>query len=150
MNDSQQLETFGVSAQAESETQTTVETRGFEFTVDEPEALGGTDEGPNPVEYLLGAWAGCLNVVAHPVAEEREIEIRDLEVALEGSLDPRKFLGIADDVRAGYQEIDATISVDTDANDEDLEAWLAAVEERCPVGDNVQNETPASVSFEKR
>ena len=93
MSESEQLERFGVSAQAESETETTVETRGFEFTVDEPEALGGTDEGPNPVEYLLGAWAGCLNVVAHTVAEEQDIEIRALEVDLEGGLDPKKFLG---------------------------------------------------------
>ena len=150
MSKSEQLETFSVSAQAESETQTTVETRGFEFTVDEPEALGGSDEGPNPVEYLLGAWAGCLNVVAHTVAEEREIEIDDLEVDLEGGLDPKKFLGFAEDVRAGYQEVDVTISVDTDADEDELEAWLAEVEDRCPVGDNVQNATPASVSFEKR
>ena len=149
MSESEQLEAFGVSARAENETETTVETRGFSFTVDEPEALGGTDEGPNPVEYLLGAWAGCLNVVAHTVAEERDIEIRDLEVDLEGGLDPKKFLGFAEDVRAGYQEIDVTISVDTDADEADLEAWLEEVEERCPVGDNIQNVTPASISFEE-
>lgn len=29
---------------------------------DEPESLGGTDSGPNPVEQLLGALGNCLAV----------------------------------------------------------------------------------------
>ncbi len=148
MSESEQTERFQVSANAESDTKTTVETRGFEFVVDEPAPLGGTDDGPNPVEYLLGAWAGCLNVVAHTVAEEYAFELEDVQVDLEGELNPARFLGLSDDPRAGYQEIEVTISVDTDADEATLEEWAAEVEERCPVGDNVQNATPATVDVE--
>ncbi|MFC4246457.1 OsmC family protein [Natribaculum luteum] len=148
MSESELTERFQVSANAVSDTKTTVETRGFEFVVDEPAPLGGTNDGPNPVEYLLGAWAGCLNVVAHTVAEEYAFELEDVQVDLAGELNPARFLGLSDDPRAGYQEIEVTISVDTDADEATLEEWAGEVEERCPVGDNVQNATPATVDVE--
>ncbi|WP_049920192.1 OsmC family protein [Halobiforma nitratireducens] len=148
MTDQSQTQRFSVSATGESATKTAVTARDFEFVVDEPASLGGTDDGPNPVEYLLGSLAGCLNVVAHVVADEYDFELRDVEIDLEGELDPAKFMGKRDDVRAGYQEVTATISVDADADDETLTEWLAEVEKRCPVSDNVQNETPLSVTLE--
>ena len=148
MSQADQIEQFAVSAESESQTKTTVEARDFEFTVDEPAALGGTNDGPNPVEYLLGAWAGCLTVVVHTVGEELEIDLDGVEIDIEGDLDPRTFLGIVDDVRAGYQEIRVQIDIETDADEEALDALQAAVEERCPVGDNIENPTPTSVEIE--
>ena len=150
MSDPSKLAEYAVSARAESETKTVVEARDFEFVVDEPPTIGGTDDGPNPVEYLLGAWAGCLNVVAHIVADERDIVLDALDVELSGGLDPRKFRGQSEEVRAGYQSIDVALEVETDADDAALDAWLAEVERRCPVGDNITRETPATVRVERR
>lgn len=148
MSEADHIERFAVSAESESETKTVVEAREFEFVVDEPPSLGGTNDGPNPVEYLIGAWAGCLNVVVHTVGEERGIDLERVRIAIEGDLDPRKFLGIDEDVRAGYQEIDVRIEVESDADEEALEALRAEVEERCPVGDNIDNPTPTDVAIE--
>ncbi len=36
------------------------ETSKYSLMVDEPAVLGGTDEHPNPVEYLASALCGCL------------------------------------------------------------------------------------------
>jgi uncharacterized OsmC-like protein len=146
MSETDHLERFAVSAESESETRTAVRARDFEFVVDEPPALGGTNDGPNPVEYLIGAWAGCLNVVVHTVAEERGIDVEGVEIDIEGDLDPRKFLGATDDVRAGYQGIDVRIDVESDADRAALDALGEAVAERCPVGDNVANPTPTDVT----
>ena len=145
MSETDHTERFAVSAESESETKTVVEARDFEFVVDEPSSLGGTDDGPNPVEYLIGAWAGCLNVVVHTVGEERGIDLERVAIDIEGDLDPRKFLGIDEDPRAGYREINARIEVESDADEEALEALAAGVEERCPVGDNIENSTPTDV-----
>ncbi|KAB1192346.1 OsmC family peroxiredoxin [Haloferax sp. MBLA0076] len=139
--------TFDVSAQAESHTKTRISTRDFEFVVDEPATLGGTDVGPNPVEYLLGALAGCMNVTAHQVAREMDLDVRDLEINIAGDLDPAKFMGMSDDSRAGYEEIRVDISATVDASDETIQTWLSAVEERCPVSDNLTNGTPLALSF---
>ncbi|MFC6613478.1 OsmC family protein [Halopenitus salinus] len=147
MSETENLHQFAVEARSESSTRTAVEVRDFEFVVDEPEPLGGTDEGPNPVEYLLGSWAGCLNVVANLVARERDITIDSLDISIEGDLDPRGFKGASDDVRAGYQEVRVEIDAETDADDEELREWLEAVEQRCPVGDNLQHETPTEIEL---
>ena len=148
MSKADHLERFAISAVSESETKTVVEARDFEFVVDEPAALGGSNDGPNPVEYLIGAWAGCLNVVVHTVSEERQIDLDAVEIEIQGDLDPRKFLGAAEDVRAGYQELEVRIDVESDADEETLEELRAAVEERCPVGDNIENPTPTNVTLE--
>ena len=148
MTEVDHIERFAVSAESESATKTTVEARDFEFVIDEPSSLGGTNDGPNPVEYPIGAWAGCLNVVVHTVSEERGIDLDNTKIEITGDLDPRKFLGIDEDVRAGYQEINVRIEVESDADEDALEALEAEVEQRCPVGDNIDNPTPTDVAIE--
>ncbi|NLJ80140.1 MAG: OsmC family protein [Firmicutes bacterium] len=113
--------------------------------IDEPKNLNGTDQGPNPVEYVLGALAGCLNVVGHVVAREMGFELNGISFELEGDLDPAKFMGKATENRAGYQEIRAKVKADSNATEEQLRIWLAAVEARCPVSDNLSRSTPVKI-----
>lgn len=142
--------TFDISASAESPTKTRVSTRGFEFVVDEPPTLGGSDEGPNPVEFLLGALAGCMNVTAHQIAREMDLDVHNLEISIDGDLNPAKFMGKSDESRAGYEEIRVDISADVDATNETIQTWLSMVEERCPVSDNLTNGTPLALAFSSR
>jgi len=136
---------FGVNAKSENGTKTEVVTRGFKMTIDEPENMGGTNGGANPVEYLLAALSGCLNVVGHLVAREMGFKLNGLELVLEGDLDPSKFSGKSMDGRAGYSEIRVTLKPNTDADKETLDKWLKAVESRCPVSDNISNPTPLHI-----
>lgn len=136
---------FGVKAKNENSTKTVVETRGFRMTIDEPENFGGTNGGANPVEYLLAALSGCLNVVGHLVAREMGFKLNSLEIELEGDLNPAKFAGKSMEDRAGYQEVRVIMKPDTDADKETLERWLKAVENRCPVSDNISNPTPLNI-----
>ncbi|MDN5343390.1 OsmC family protein [Oceanotoga sp. DSM 15011] len=139
--------TVNVSAKCENPTKLVVKARNFEIIVDEPSNLGGTDHGPNPVEYVQAALAGCLNVVGHVVAKEMGFELKGLEVQLDGFLNPAKFMGKSDEERAGYQEINVKMIPDTDADEETLNKWLEQVEERCPVSDNIKNPTPVKITL---
>ena len=134
--------TFSVEAHSESPTKTVAKARGFDMIIDEPEELGGSNEGPNPVEFMLGSLSGCLNVVCHMIAEEMGFELRGVKISLEGQLNPERLFGSCMDERAGYQNISVRITPDTDADEETLKTWLKAVEGRCPVSDNVCNPTP--------
>ncbi|WP_320406865.1 OsmC family protein [Thermococcus paralvinellae] len=84
---------FSIIGEGVSPTKTIAKVRNFEVIVDEPPSLGGTDAGPNPVEYLLVALAGCLNVVGHLVAKEMGFTINSLKIKISGTLDPTKFMG---------------------------------------------------------
>ena len=84
---------------------------------DEPQILAGNDEGANPVEHLLNALAGCVttSMVAH--AAVRGINIEALECELEGDIDLRGFLGLADDVPKGFTDIRINFKVTSDVGD---------------------------------
>ena len=137
--------TFRIDAQMASAAKTVVRARGFEMIVDEPVSLGGTDSAPNPVEYVLAAFAGCLNVMGNLIAKEMAFELRGLDIRIRGELNPARLFGTSDADRAGYKSITVEMIPDCDADAATLEAWLHAVEARCPVSDNVQNSTPVTV-----
>lgn len=143
---SEQL-TFAVQAQGVSHAKTIVKTRNFEFIVDEPEALGGTNEAPNPVEYLLASYAGCLNVVAHIVAKEQKFFPKDLQISIEGNLDPNRLFGKSFQARAGYGNISVNLSTSTKLDEAQCLRWLREIEERCPVNDNLLNKTPIQIKI---
>ena len=136
---------FSVKAKSENSTKTIVDVRGFQIVVDEPKNLGGTNAGANPVEYVLAALSGCLNVVGHLIAKEMGFTLRGLEIDLEGDLDPAKFLGQSIQGRAGYTAVRVTIKPDADADPATLDQWLKTVEIRCPVSDNISNSTPLKI-----
>lgn len=137
---------YSVQAQSENDTKTIVETRsGMKITIDEPERLGGGGEGPNPVEYLLASLAGCLNIVGSLVANEMDFHLNDLKFKITGKLDPAKFQGKSDANRAGYQEIEVKVKAEADVDQKTLNEWLSKVESRCPVSDNLTNQTPVKI-----
>jgi len=140
---------FSVTGESSSATQFIGKTRQFTLVVDEPEALGGTDKDANPVEYILAGFAGCANVVGHLVAKELGFTIKNLKIEVSGELNPDRFLGISTKERAGFKSINLNLIPETDASIETLAKWLEIVELRCPVKDNLQNNTPIKIAVEK-
>ena len=121
-------------------------TRTEPFVLDnaEPPVLLGEDQGPNPVEYVLHALAGCMTTTMVYHAAARGIHIESVESELEGDLDLHGFLRMDDDVRNGFQNIRITFKVKSDATPEAL-ADLAKIS---PVFDIVSNPVPVTVNME--
>lgn len=103
----------------------------------------------NPIEHFLGSVLGCLNSTGTMVAYDMGIDIEGLEATIEGGVDYSRYKGEETDARTGVQELRISLSVDSDADEETISEWLSRVEERCPVTDNVGNETPVRVSVER-
>lgn len=108
-----------------------------ELIIDEPPRLGGTDQGPNPLEYVLTALGGCINVLAHSFAPQFNVELHDLQVHVEGDLNPDGFRGIDPDAKVGYEEIRYEVTIDSPSANENIEALLAHVDAFCPVKDSL-------------
>lgn len=140
---------FSVKGESTSATQFIASTRQFDLLVDEPEGLGGTDKGANPVEFILAGFAGCVNVIGHIVAKELGFVIKKLNVEVSGELNPERFFGSSFKERAGFKSISLKLIPDTDADISTLAKWLKIIEQRCPVKDNLQNGTPIKIGLEK-
>lgn len=134
-----------VTGTSESPTKLAVSVRDFSFVIDEPPAFGGTDAGPNPVEYELAALAGCMNVVIRMIAQERGVEVRALQLTVNGELDPSRLMGQPTENRAGFQKIELIADIDSDASADELNEVLRLSELRCPVSDNLNQVTPMVV-----
>lgn len=117
--------------------QASIKTNHFEWIIDEPEIFGGQSTGPTPVDTMLASIAGCLIATGYWVSKEMEIEINGMKVAVDGCIDSSKFMGKPSGKRAGFQSIDVSITVNTDAEDAVLDTWLAQIMDRCPVIDNL-------------
>ena len=141
--------TFSISGESHNATKFEAKARNFSFVVDEPESLGGNDHGPNPVEYLLGSYAGCLNVVVHLVAKEEGININKLNISINGDLDPAKFVGQPGFNRAGFHNINVNIAIDADADDAAINKIITIAKGRCPINDNLSNVTQINYDVKK-
>lgn len=138
---------FYVKGVSETPTKFIAEARNFQIIVDEPPTLGGADHGPNPVEYLLASYAGCLNVMGHLIAQELGFSIDKLEIEVSGNLNPARLFGTSFTERAGFKQIVIKLKPQTNADRTLLEKWLEEVENRCPVNDNLSQPTPIAITL---
>lgn len=111
--------------------------REHEVIVDQPEAGGGKNAGANPMEYLLFALGGCLGTIAAIIANQERINLRGFDVSVDGDYDPAFLLGKTEEGRAGFTEVRIKANIDADMTDEEKQAFLARVESRCPISDNM-------------
>ena len=111
----------------------------FVLEGDEPPVLLGTNQAPNAVEAVLHALASCLAVGFVYNAAAKGIEVRSLEFDLEGDLDLHGFLGLSDEVRAGYDDVRLTYRVDCDADAGTVDELCAYVQRTSPVLDILRN-----------
>lgn len=100
--------------------------------VDEPKTLGGSDEGPNPVEYVLAALSTCTSITIAFVAKELKFSYQGLEFKNAGTLDLRGFSGV-EGVSTHFQTVEIEVIFDTDESIEQIERIKETVEKRCPV-----------------
>lgn len=139
---------FKIKAKSNGTMKTVVKARKFELVLDEPEQLGGKDEGANPLEYILASLAGCYTVVGNMAARELGFELNGMDMEITGSLNPARFSGQSYDDRAGFKEVNIKIQVDSNTDLETLNKWIKIVEDRCPVTDNLTNTTPIKITIE--
>jgi uncharacterized OsmC-like protein len=130
-----------------------------EVISDTPVDMGGNDDGPQPVEYLLAALVGCKTATATFVARHMRprLSLQSVDFEVEASRDqrgslylpmgkhtharPAKPFSMNMDVEvppvSRLQSISGTAWVTTSASQEQVDLLAAEVERRCPVANMV-------------
>jgi len=125
--------------EAVSGLETVSRVRDFEFTMDEPKNLGGTDQGMNPVEALLSAVGGCKVIVAQSFARAKKIKLNSIKITVDGELDTDGFTGKNPEAKVGLTDLDTYYQIDADNTKEEIEDFVDFIEATCPVIDTIAN-----------
>ncbi|MDY0393206.1 OsmC family protein [Virgibacillus halophilus] len=131
-------QTFTATATWKENLLVETESRGHRILIDEPQELGGSDKGMNPVEVVLSALGACQAIVARTYASQFGIDLKGFRVTVEGDLDTDGFLNKSN-VRPGFSNIRYIFHIDTEAPAEKISAYQEFIETHCPVGDTLAN-----------
>lgn len=121
--------------------------RQFTLTVDEPPSLGGTNQGPNPVELVLAALGTCQEIVYAAYAAVLGIQLDELEISVSGPLDPRGMFGVAP-VPNGFTNVEMHTRISSPEPPERIQQLVDLVQTHCPVLEILQRPLEVSNQIE--
>ncbi|MFR3685442.1 MAG: OsmC family protein [Enterococcus sp.] len=112
--------------------------RGFEFIIDEPENVGGTNEAMNPLEALLCSLGACKMMVVRFFYQAKQIKLKSMRVEILGEIDSDRLKG-KPDVKVGFSKIITNYYIDADNTEEEIRDLVTFIEKTCPVKDTIVN-----------
>ena len=96
--------------------------------------VGGAGTGACSGDLLLGALAACAQITCQMVADAMGLEVRGIEVTVEGDLDLQGTLGLDREVPVGFTDIRTHFAIDAPAaSEDDLAALRRKTERYCVV-----------------
>ncbi|TYL40498.1 dihydrolipoyllysine acetyltransferase [Natronococcus pandeyae] len=114
----------------------TIEAGSFEWSFDEPEEAGGSETGPTPVDVFLGALASCLSLSVRFQADKRDAPVGAIDVTTD-----------ADPGHGSVERVEATVRLETDADDETVERIVDLGERGCHVSQLLREDLPVEISW---
>jgi len=120
--------------------------RTYEYDADHPAGLGGGDEGPTPVAFLLHGLAACITAGIANVAAARGVTLTEVTSRIEGDINLLGLLGLSKEVRNGYERIRATFEIKGDAPAEKLREIVAQSQARSAVFDVLTKGVPVEIA----
>ncbi len=131
------LKKFRVQHEKKGGFESEAKIRDFSITIDEPEPLGGTNKGPNPIEVLLASLGGCLDFTGTIVAKEMGYDLEEFKTEIEGEMDPGGVQG-KEGVVPGLQRINVSVTEIKGIPDNEKEKFIEEIKNRCPVEDTLE------------
>jgi uncharacterized OsmC-like protein len=104
---------------------------GWKFFADMPESIGGNAQAPRPGVYGRAALGSCLAIGYMMMAAKMNIEISSLEVEVQTDYDDGGLLGTAD-ILPGYSEVRYTVSIESEAPQEDILEMIDDADDHSP------------------
>src|SRR4249919_3816528 len=105
---------------------------------DMPDSVGGNAQGPTPGVYGRAALGSCLAIGYMMKAATMNIPITMLEVEVQADYDDGALLGTSN-VAPGYLEVRYTITIESDAAEDDILKMIDDADEHSPYLDIFSN-----------
>ena len=104
-----------------------------ELIADEPESVeGGTDQGPDPYDYLLMSLGSCTVMTVKMYARRKEWELDDVFLELKHNQRHDKDCKNCEEAESKIDAIEKELIIEGDLSDEQLDKLLD-ISKKCPV-----------------
>ncbi|MBT3606028.1 MAG: alpha/beta fold hydrolase [Candidatus Latescibacteria bacterium] len=127
---------------------TNITVNGHTLVADEPQELGGTDQGPTPYDLLLSSLGSCTAITLRMYADRKNWPLENIDISLTHSKvhaqdceECETKTGQIDHIK---REIDLTGSLDAEQR-----ARLLEIADRCPVHRTLQQEIVVKTELTK-
>jgi uncharacterized OsmC-like protein len=128
------LETFKAKGQGNGwPTKVDITDTEWKLQLDESVEDGGSNSGPNPMQYFIASLVGCQNEQAQVVAGEHSLNIQQININVEIDLDLSGFMGTSDNSDGSYKNVRLDAVVLGEATDEEIKSMGQKVDARCPI-----------------
>ncbi len=117
--------------------------RKHAIVVDEPPSVGGTNEGPNPIEVVLAGLASCQAITYQVWAALEGVALERVTVKAEGDVELNGFFGLVEGSRPGFNRVRLAVTLEGPETPERFREFADLVDRHCPVLDMLS--TPAPV-----
>jgi uncharacterized OsmC-like protein len=124
--------TMTLDADCETPTKTAVRSRDVSTIMDEPKDRGGTNLGLMPLETMMASLIGCTNVVSHKIAKVNDIDIRDMTVRAEVTVNSSG-TRLVEEIDVPFPQVKLFIEFTTDADEAKVEIIKRDLPRYCAV-----------------
>jgi uncharacterized OsmC-like protein len=126
--------TFQLYCSQKQNLQIGTQVRIHHVDMDEPESLGGDNSAPNPVELLLSAFAGCMEMNWIMYSSISNLDIQQVDVEIIAAIDKRYVFGPKYGIPARLSSITIISHLYTNEPQNKVERVFEKVRDICPVG----------------
>jgi len=128
----------------------TIMTAGnHELIADEPESVGGNDEGPDPYDYLLMALGSCTVITLKMYADRKKWPVEDIFVEMKHHKTHAEDCSDCEDPKARIDRIEKELIVKGDLS-EDQRNRLLEISKKCPVHKTLLKDVEIISTLEKK
>ena len=118
---------------------TEISANGHKLVADEPENLGGTNAGPTPYDYLVGALGACTAMTLRMYADRKGWPLESVTVRLEHKKIHARDCESCETENGKIDRIGMDIELEGDLEEEQREKLLE-IAEKCPVHRTLDSE----------
>jgi uncharacterized OsmC-like protein/fermentation-respiration switch protein FrsA (DUF1100 family) len=137
------------SARTADSLATAVSTRGFALVADEPRALGGTEAGPTPYDYLAAALASCTSITLRMYADRKQMPLDEVTTTVSYDRVHADDCTDCEHKNGHIHRFTRTLSLRGDLDGEARERLLS-IADRCPVHRTLEGQIEIRTTAEDR
>lgn len=128
---------------------TTLTAGPHELIADEPENVGGTNQGPDPYDYLLMSLGSCTAMTVKMYASRHDYPLKDLFVELKHHKQHEKDCENCESKESKLDTVEVELILNGELSEGQTDKLLE-ISKKCPVHRTLMSEISIESSIEKR